>query len=112
MDEIAISNDPTIVQLINDYGFPIVLAVGMGYFIYYVWQFISNELEPEIDKMHMQLIRLIDQVRMLDQDMIRLQQKVNVVLEYRERQIFLEDVEEKEALMEKQKDEKKRKTKG
>ena len=112
MDEIAISNDPTIVQLINDYGFPIVLAVGMGYFIYYVWQFISNELEPEIDKMHMQLIRLIDQVRMLDQDMIRLQQKVNVVLEYRERQKFLEDVEEKEALMEKQKDENKRKTKG
>ena len=108
----VIENDPTIVQLINDYGFPIILAVGMGYFIYYVWQFISNELEPEIDKMHMQLIRLIDQVRMLDQDMIRLQQKVNVVLEYRERQKFLEDVEEKEALVEKQKNEKKRKTKG
>jgi len=102
MDEIAISNDPTIVQLINDYGFPIILAVGMGYFIYYVWQFISEELEPEIEKMHFQLIRLIDQVRMLDQDMIRLQQKVNVVLEYRERQKFLEDVEEKEALVEKQ----------
>ena len=106
MDEIAISNDPTIVQLINDYGFLIVLAVGMGYFIYYVWQFISNELEPEIEKMHMQLIRLIDQVRMLDQDMIRLQQKVNVVLEYREREKFLEDVEEKEALAEKTKNEK------
>ena len=111
MDEIAISNDPTIVQLINDYGFPIVLAVGMGYFIYYVWQFISNELEPEIEKMHFALIRLIDQVRMLDQDMIRLQQKINVVLEYRERQKFLEDVEEKEALAEKQGNEQKRKTK-
>ena len=36
--------------------------------------------------MHMALIRVIDQTRMLDQDMIRLQQKVNVVLEYRERQ--------------------------
>ena len=104
-DAVAISNDPTIVQLINDYGFPIVLAVGMGYFIYYVWQFISNELEPEIEKMHMQLIRLIDLVRMLDQDMIRLQEKVNVVLEYRERQKFLEDVEEKEALAEKKEDE-------
>tara|TARA_B100001109_G_scaffold251491_1_gene246067 strand:- start:6707 stop:7045 length:339 start_codon:yes stop_codon:yes gene_type:complete len=111
MDEIAISNDPTIVQLINDYGFPIVLAVGMGYFIYYVWQFISNELEPEIEKMHFALIRLIDQVRMLDQDMIRLQQKINVVLEYRERQKFLEDVEEKEALAEKQGNEQKRKSK-
>lgn len=96
-----IESDPTLVSLINDYGFPIVLAVGMGYFIYYVWQFISNELEPEIEKMHFALIRLIDQVRMLDQDMIRLQQKVNVVLEYRERQKFLEDIEEKEALAEK-----------
>mgnify|MGYP003624346803 CR=1 FL=1 len=95
MDDIALSNDPTIVQIINDYGFPIVLAVGMGYFIYYVWQFISNELEPEIEKMHFALIRLIDQIRMLDQDMIRLQQKVNVVLEYRERQKFLEEAEGK-----------------
>jgi len=101
MDSVAISNDPTIVQLINDYGFPIILAVGMGYFIYYVWQFISEELEPVIEEMHFALIRLIDQVRMLDQDMIRLQQKVNVVLEYREREKFIEDIEEKEALAEK-----------
>ena len=35
---------------------------------------------------------------MLDNDMIRLQQKVKVVLEYRERQMILEDAEEKEAL--------------
>ena len=33
--------------------------------------------------------------------------KVNVVLEYRERQKFLEDVEEKEALAEKQHEDKK-----
>ena len=102
-----IENDPTIVNLINDYGFPIILAVGMGYFIYYVWQFISNELEPELEKMHFQLIRLIDQIRMLDQDMIRLQQKVNVVLEYKERQEFLEDIAEKEALAEIKKNEEK-----
>ena len=102
-----IENDPTIVNLINEYGFPIILAVGMGYFIYYVWQFISNELEPELEKMHFQLIRLIDQIRMLDQDMIRLQQKVNVVLEYKERQEFLEDVAEKEALAEIKKNEEK-----
>jgi hypothetical protein len=48
--------------------------------------------------MHMALIRVIDQTRMLDQDMIRLQQKVNVVLEYRARQEVLNDAEEKEAL--------------
>ena len=34
--------------------------------------------------MHFQLIKVIDQMRMLDQDLIRLQQKVDVVLEYKE----------------------------
>jgi hypothetical protein len=34
--------------------------------------------------MHFALIRVIDRTRMLDQDLIRLQQKVNVVLEYKE----------------------------
>ena len=62
--------------------------------------------------MHMALIRVIDQTRMLDQDMIRLQQKVNVVLEYNARRKVIEEHEEEEAveelkiLKEKQKDEK------
>ena len=75
-----------VVGLIKQYGFPIVMAVGLGYFIYYVWAFIGDKIEPQLEEMHMALIRVIDQTRMLDQDMIRLQQKVNVVLEYRERQ--------------------------
>ena len=69
---------------ISDYGFPTVAVVGLGYFVYYIWTFVSNELEPKIEEMHMQLIRVIDQVRMLDNDLIRLQQKVDVVLEYKE----------------------------
>ena len=48
--------------------------------------------------MHFALIRVIDQTRMLDQDMIRLQQKVNVVLEYRERQKVIDDAAEKAEL--------------
>jgi len=34
--------------------------------------------------MHLTLIKLIDQIRMLDNDMIRLQQKVNTVLQIKE----------------------------
>ena len=45
----------------------------------------------------MALIRVIDQTRMLDQDMIRLQQKVNVVLEYRAQQLLEDAGKEKEA---------------
>jgi len=73
-----------VAQLISDYGFPTVMMVGLGYFIYYVWYFIGEHLEPEIEKQHFALIKVIDQVRMLDQDLIRLQQKVNVVLEMKE----------------------------
>ena len=53
---------------------------------------------PQIEEMHMALIRVIDQTRMLDQDLIRLKEKVDVVLEYRERQEVLEDAKEKRAL--------------
>ena len=74
----------SIVDAISQYGFPVVMMVGLGYFIYYVWWFIGEKIEPELEKMHIALIRVIDQTRMLDQDLIRLQQKVNVVLEYKE----------------------------
>ena len=73
-----------VVQLITDYGFPVVMMVGLGYFVYFVWNFISEEIDPELEKMHFALIRVIDQTRMLDQDLIRLKEKVDVVLEYRE----------------------------
>ena len=82
-------------KLVTEFGFPVVMAVGMGYFIYYIWQFISNNIQPELDAMHMALIKCIDQNRMLDNDMIRLQQKVNVVLEYREKDKIQEEIEQK-----------------
>jgi hypothetical protein len=69
---------------IQKYGFPIVACIGFGYFLFYIWKYISEKIEPELDKMHFALIRVIDRTRMLDQDLIRLQQKVNVVLEYKE----------------------------
>ena len=98
-----------VAQLISQYGFPVVACVGLGYFIYYVWKYINTEIEPALGKMHMALIRVIDQTRMLDQDLIRLQQKVDVVLEYRTRQEILQDAEEKEALAEKEESQKKKK---
>jgi len=73
-----------IANLVNEYGFPAVMVVGLGYFVYFVWKFVNENLQPEIDKQHMALIKLIDRMRMLDQDLIRLQQKVDVVLKYKE----------------------------
>ena len=73
-----------IAQLIADLGFTVVMVVGLGYFVYFVWQTITNKIDPSVQEMKTTIIRLTDQLRLLDQDMIRLQQKVNTVLEIRE----------------------------
>ena len=67
-------------QLIAEFGFPIVAMVGLGYF----GRTMVNVIGPAIKEMHFALIKLIDQIRMLDNDMIRLQQKVNTILQMKE----------------------------
>ena len=69
---------------VNQYGFPIVAAVGLGYFIYYIWVWATTKIKPVISKATGDLINLVDRVRMLDNDMIRLQQKLSMVLEFKE----------------------------
>jgi hypothetical protein len=72
-----------IVELINKYGFPIVMAVGMSLIIKYVWEWATKEVKPVIGEANTVLIALIDRIRMLDNDLIRLNQKVNTVLHLR-----------------------------
>jgi hypothetical protein len=76
-----------IVNLVNKYGFPIIMAVGMGYIIHYVWAWATKEIKPVISDANAVLIALIDRIRMLDNDLIRLNQKVNTVLHLRGKMI-------------------------
>jgi hypothetical protein len=84
-------------ELINKYGFPIVAAGGMGYMIYYVWTWATKEIKPVLSDANTVLIALIDRIRMLDNDLIRLNQKINIVLQLRGKEIeserHLHDVE-------------------
>jgi len=73
-------------DLINKYGFPIIAAGGLGYFVYYVWKWVTEEIDPVISESNKVLIELIDRIRMLDNDLIRLNQKVNVILSLREKE--------------------------
>ena len=73
-----------LVEAINTYGFPIIAATAMGYFIYFVWTWVTEEIDPVVGTAMHTLIGLVDRVRMLDNDMIRLNQKLAMVLEYKE----------------------------
>ena len=73
-----------IVALIEKFGFATVMVVGLGYFVYYVWITITKTVEPAISEMQKTIIRLTDQLRLLDQDMIRLKEKLDTVLKLKE----------------------------
>ena len=73
-------------DLISKYGFPIVAEGGLGYFVYYIWKWVTEEIDPVIGESNKVLIELIDRIRMLDNDLIRLNQKVNVILSLRDKE--------------------------
>ena len=70
-----------IIDAVKDFGFPIVSAIGLLYVIYYVWKKITTEIESELEKTTTVLIGLIDRIRMLDNDIIRLQEKLDTAIE-------------------------------
>ena len=83
-----------IVELVNQFGLPVVVAGGLGYFIFFIWKFVTTQIKPKLGQAFTVLVALIDRVRMLDNDLIRLDQKLNVFIEMREEQKIkeLEDI--------------------
>jgi len=73
-----------IAQVISEYGFPVVATVGLLYMIYFIWGYITKEIKLKLGETTTTLIGLIDRIRMLDNDIIRLQQKLDTVIELRE----------------------------
>ena len=69
---------------IKEFGFPIVSVFGMGYFIFFIWKWVTEEVKPVLGEATSTLIKLVDRVRMLDNDMIRLNTKLAMVLEYKD----------------------------
>lgn len=81
-----------VIELVNKFGFPIVAAVGMGYLVYFVYRWATTEIKPVISQANTTLIALIDRVRMLDNDLLRLNEKVATVLELRGKSIEKERI--------------------
>ena len=73
-----------IVELVNQFGLPIVVAGGLGYFIFFIWKFVTIKIKPKLGQAFGVLVALIDRIRMLDNDLIRLDQKLNVFIEMKE----------------------------
>ena len=76
--------ETNLVDILKDFGFPIVAAMGLGYLVYYIWKWVTEEIKPVLGDASSTLIKLVDRIRMLDNDMIRLNTKLAMVLEYKD----------------------------
>ena len=73
-----------IIEILNQYGFATVAAIAMGWFIYFIYNYVTGQIIEKLDKAQITTIALIDRIRMLDNDLIRLRSKLDAVLEMRE----------------------------
>ena len=70
-------------EALNKFGFPIIATGGMGYVIYFVWIWATTIIKPLLSEANDVMIELVDRIRMLDNDVIRLTQKINVAINYK-----------------------------
>ena len=82
MVEVEVSSP--IIEILNQYGFATVAAIAMGWFIYFIYNYVTGQIIEKLDKAQITTIALIDRIRMLDNDLIRLRSKLNTVLEIQE----------------------------
>ena len=73
-----------IVDILNRYVFATMAAIGLGWFVYFIYIYITTQIKVKLGEMNGVLIGLIDRIRMLDNDLIRLRTKLNTILTLRE----------------------------
>ena len=76
----------TIIEILNQYGFATLAAIAMGWFIYFIYTFITQEVTKKLSEASGALIQLIDKIRRLDNDIIRLTSKLNTIITLQEQQ--------------------------
>ena len=74
----------TVIEILNQYGFATLAAIAMGYFIYFIYKFTTENIKAKLGQANTALIGLLDRIRMLDNDLLRLRSKLNTVLEMKE----------------------------
>jgi len=76
----------TVVEILNQYGFATLAAVAMGYFIYFIYKFTTENIKQKLSEANVALIGLLDRIRMLDNDLIRLRSKLQTARQIKDNQ--------------------------
>ena len=75
-----------LLDILNEYGFATMAAVAMGWFIWFIYTFITQEVTKKLGEASTALISLIDKIRRIDNDIIRLRTKLNTIITLQEQE--------------------------
>ena len=76
----------TVIEILNQYGFATLAAIAMGWFIFFIYTYITQEVTKKLSDASGALIQLIDKIRRLDNDIISLRSKVNTIITLQEQE--------------------------
>ena len=80
-----------LLEILNEYGFATMSAIAMGWFIWFIYTVITQEVTKKLGEASTALIQLIDKIRRLDNDIIRLRSKLNTIITLKEQEKHKKD---------------------
>tara|TARA_R100001443_G_scaffold65241_4_gene74556 strand:- start:3332 stop:3613 length:282 start_codon:yes stop_codon:yes gene_type:complete len=69
-----------ILQAIETIGIPAAGAVGLGYLVWTLFKSLIADIHKKLDSQHAMIVALIDRIRQMDNDMIRIDTMVRAAL--------------------------------
>jgi len=69
-----------ILAAIETIGIPAAGAVGLGYLVWTLFKSLIADIHKKLDTQHAMIVALIDRIRQMDNDMIRIDTMVRAVL--------------------------------
>ena len=69
-----------LLSVVETIGIPAAVAVGMGYLVWTLFKNLIADIHKKLDTQHTMIVSLIDRIRQMDNDMIRIDTLVRTAL--------------------------------
>jgi hypothetical protein len=69
-----------LLSVVETIGIPAAVAVGMGYLVWTLFKNLIADIHKKLDTQHEMIVALIDRIRQMDNDMIRIDTLVRTAL--------------------------------
>lgn len=69
-----------VIEAIETIGIPAAGAVGLGYLVWTLFKSLIADIHKKLDAQHSMVVALIDRIRQMDNDMIRIDTMVRAAL--------------------------------